>query len=272
MRRIRRWELTAHSLQYLSRSEPEPSKASLLDSKQAQRMATFKQARVDYFSYVEGIVASEEAAVANWLRSWAGVAEDQVIAPEALQRASREEERRLIEQSIGAEMRATCDLLEVDGGETGAETSDGGVWSDDGESASASASGGSGFSQSGSGGVVAPAARKHRSSIPTFGAEKEGRRERIKGFITRTTNSLSSALPSSSHSTAVPPSPTLPSEPAAFASTQPDVPHAARLAVPPLTTKQQIASQARKKEGFLYGNSKPVGHTTSGDGGGSWHK
>lgn len=233
-------------------------------------MATFKQARLDYFSYVEGIVASEEAAVSNWLRSWAGVAEDQVITTEAAQRASREVERRIVAQSIGADLAANCELLEVEGGETGPETSDGGLWSDDG--GSVSASGGSGFSQGGSGGVETPATRKQRSSIPAFAVEKEGRRERIKGFIARTTNSLSSSLPSSSHATGAPPSPSPFNKSTITSSTPHDVAQPAGLAVPPLSTKQQLASQARKKEGFLYGSSKPVGHTTSGDGGGSWHK
>ncbi|GAA6059346.1 hypothetical protein JCM10212_003244 [Sporobolomyces blumeae] len=59
--------------QYLGKSEPDAAKLAAADAKQVERVSAFRQQRVEYFSFVEGLVASEEDAVSEWLRVWANV-------------------------------------------------------------------------------------------------------------------------------------------------------------------------------------------------------
>lgn len=165
----------------------------------------------------------------------------------------------------------------------GAET-DGGALSDDAGSASAT-SGGSALS---SGGALAnkAARRRRRSSIPNFTADGDGSGagERFKGFLNKAsqrlssatqqlssaTQQLSSALPSpTSAQSASTLSPDQLSRPAASAPAPPLKSTSSTLTVPSTTPAAKAMNQ-RRKEGLLFATRAGTGHTTTGDGGGSW--
>lgn len=95
--------------------------------------------------------------------------------------------------------------------------------------------------------------------MPAFVSEMEGTRGRIKGFLSRT--GITAPSPAGQSTPATP----------SKADEPPQLLPSPRLSAPPQTKKQQQAN-LRKKEGFLWATSKPVGHTAVGDGGGHWHK
>lgn len=249
-------------MQYLSRTENEPSKTASLDSKQIARSAAFQQHRIEYYAFVESLVESEERAAEVWLKAWAGVEDDpvRITITEEARWESRDKQRLTVARSLadGLPSFENGEHLEGGGGETD------GAFSDDG----GSASGGSALSRGETGGAGGkgagqPTRRRRRSSIPAFTVDKEGARDRIKGFLKTAQHQISSAMPSS-HS-----SPTL----SADAIPRPVLSNKATttLTVPAVSTsRSQLASQARRKEGLLYATSKPASHTTTGDGGGSW--
>ncbi|KAM0756460.1 ArfGap-domain-containing protein [Meredithblackwellia eburnea MCA 4105] len=282
---------------YLSRTDLDGTKASTLDAKQAARTASFHASRLEYFAALESIVESEEAAVASWLRTWAGVPEDvgNSSLTEEARKASREEQRHTVARSLGMSVAASLAAAQngeagfsSGGAEAGVSDVEGGVMSDDG------ASGGSAISQKSQ--DLAAQKRRRRASVQGlgFGLEKEGgTRDRIKGFIkTQLSSAQNSFQPSRSnpigsrhsHSQSVswdnspsspllgaPPSPTIP-PPASVPVLPPISTSTATLSVPPSAVKLPSHSSGRKKEGFLWATARPTGHTTAGDGGGQWHK
>lgn len=165
---------------------------------------------------------------------------------------------------------------EFEGGETASDVD--GVLSDDGGSASTPSN--SGFSQHST-----PATKKRRPvSVGQY--DREGTADRIKGFLKASLASAQNSVQSSprpgkhghSHSQSL-------SQPLEFTSLTPASPKSSPASLPPLNpipsgsisvspamTKQQMASLERKKEGVLWATAKPTGHTTTGDGGGQWHK
>ncbi|KAI5481417.1 Arf GTPase activating protein [Pseudohyphozyma bogoriensis] len=274
-------------------------KIAILDSRQFSRNSSFRVIRLEYYAFVEGLVESEESAVAAWLKDWAGISDspDPTIvkhtAAEEARRASRDYQKDVLEKTLGSDL---ADILVP--GEEITDMSDGMV-SDDGASAGASASGGSGFSHGtgaglGLGHTASPASmpppghRRRRSSAQNFGFDKEGTRDRIKGFIktsfSNAHSSIQSALPSSSapqhsHSqSASAESATSPksdrgstfSPPLAGAifKSSPSVPSG--LVAPSSPSKQQVVN-GRKKEGFLWTQSRP-GATAADEGSGQWNK
>ncbi|GAA5857567.1 hypothetical protein JCM5353_002571, partial [Sporobolomyces roseus] len=209
---------------YLAKVEPDSSKIAHADAKQGERTDLFRVHRIEYFSFVEGIVASEEHAVAAWMQAWENVVEHGVGDDSV---SSSREGWVHLEQSGGGK----CDLsahaqlldalnLDSDPGSPALTAS-----------GSASANGRPAPSRSSTLDLPPPispahsqeynkdAKRRRRTSLPhwglspspSVGAEKEGghhsgggRRDRLKGFIksslTSAQNSLQSALPSSSSS------------------------------------------------------------------------
>ncbi|ORY75010.1 putative GTPase activating protein for Arf-domain-containing protein [Leucosporidium creatinivorum] len=273
---------------YLARTEPDSLKAASLDSKQAARTAAFEQQRHEYHHYVEGLIEGEEAAVATWLRQWAGVVDDpsvHITDSEEARRESRDRQRATVARSLREQIVDTVaseESVEVNGGET-----EGGALSDDGGSASAT----SGGSALGSGGALANKAtrRRRRSSIPNFSADGDGSGagERFKGFLNKAsqrltsatqqlssaTQQLSSALPTPNSSAQSAPtlSPDQLPRPAAPAPAPTPAPakSSTNLAVPSSTPAAKALNQ-RRKEGLLFATRTGTGHTTTGDGGGSW--
>ena len=195
-------------------------------------------------SFLEGLVESEEAAVADWLAEWSGIPSPSISREGALlaRKKSVEERKNEIEFWM-TNVETLPTVKEGEGIESG--VSDSGMVSD------ASASGGSGFSQK-------DEKSKRRSSMPVIPVEKEDRRDRLKEFM----SSLQFALPHTSS----------PLEPVAPSiQLLPPSPTTTKLHRPPLN-KLQLASAARKKEGFLWATRTSTEHSQSGDGGGSWHK
>lgn len=247
--KVRLWsrcqiELTS---QFLATTSVTGAKAELLDSKQRTRTAAFAQARADFLGFVQGIVESEEGAIASWLRAFAGVPEPPILDGEGAllaRRNSVEEQQISLERKL-RDVGSLPVLREADGAY---EVSDGAV-SDDGGSA-ASASGGSGFS-------AVEDKNRRRASLPAVSLEKEGR---FRGFMRSAQHSFQAAIPSAHTS---PPPATYPT-----LHVLPPTPAAETL---PLS-KQELASAARKKEGFLYATKAAMGHSSHGDGGGGWHK
>ncbi|GAA6002766.1 hypothetical protein JCM10207_007665 [Rhodosporidiobolus poonsookiae] len=196
---------------YLGRSDSDTAKTASLDSKQADRAASFRQQRIDYFSFLEGLVETEERAVAAWLRSWAGVGDE------------AEEEQR--EQARTATLTALEGMplqREAGKGRGSAGSSKdgwihvGGAAPPDAQHEAASLEGTSVEDASLPSGPSTPASddkarRRRRSSIPHFhlpgvgGEHREprdrefsgGTRERLKGFLKNAQNSIQSALPAS---------------------------------------------------------------------------
>jgi len=293
-----RW-LTYSRSQYLARAESDPAKVASLDAKQAERAASFRQERVDFFSFLEGLVESEEGAVAAWLRSWAGLLEngaepsvdehrsDSLAALEGA--GARSKPRPSAGSSVGGEswqqhLEGFPDYLAeaVTGPDDPLPLP---ATSDDGHSAAPSASGQSALSRTTTEGGTesgsAPSsekARRRRSSLPVFGLgngavekdkEPSGKRDRLRGFFKSAHQSISSALPTSSSSAALAdvlvtrhasPPPPVP---------RPSAPAPAHLSVPP---RASPAVQPRKKEGFLHATEAGQKHTTSGDAGARYHR
>lgn len=272
--------LTPWLCQFLARTEPDSAKAASLDAKQAVRSAAFEQQRHEYHHYVEGLIEAEEAAVATWLRQWAGIADDpsvHITDSEEARRESRDRQRATVARSLREQIVdsvANEEQIETAGAET-----DGGMMSDDGGSASAT-SGGSALSSGGALGAKA-ARRRRRSSIPNFSvdAEGSGAGDRFKGFLNKAsqrlssathqissaTQQLSSAIPTP-HSSA-PLTTNVTADPLPQPMPSPSKPSAS-LAVPASTSAAKNSD--RRKEGLLYATRAGTGHTTSGDGGGSW--
>ena len=181
--------------------------------------------------------------MADWLAEWSGIPSPSITREGALlaRRKSVEETKNEIELKM-TNVDSLPTVKEGEGLESG--VSDSGMISD------ASVSGGSGFSQK-------EEKNKRRASMPaTLPVEKENRRDRLKGFMKTAQNSF---LPHSSPSSVAPSVQLLPPSPTT------------RIPRPPLS-KNQLASAARKKEGFLWATRGSTEHSQSGDGGGSWHK
>jgi len=230
------------------------------------------------------LVEAEEGAVASWLRSWAGVPDDEqdVKHSEQARRVDREQQQRTLTHSLQASIslpQQWTDSSEGHGIDDG-DLSDNGVFSDGGISAHSGTSGGGGAG--GQGGAKSNR-RQNRSSIPAdFHYREGGTRDKIKNFVRNAQTSIASAMPSS-HPTPLSPSyatrsPTLGSGPfSPPLASQPKPPSPASLQPPAAsssTAKQQLASAQRKKEGFLLAKSKARGTTEfkTADSGGHWHK
>jgi len=211
--------------QYLAKAELDSSKIAHADAKQAERTDLFRVHRIEYFSFVEGIVASEEHAVAAWMQAWENVGEYGIEAAHGSVSSSREGWTNLDGSGGKSDLSAHAQLLDALN-----------LDSDPGSpaltaSGSASANGRPAPSRSSTLDLPPPtspahsheynkdAKRRRRTSLPhwglspspSVGAEKEGtgnsaggRRDRLKGFIksslTSAQHSLQSALPSSSSS------------------------------------------------------------------------
>lgn len=167
---------------------------------------------------------------------------------------------------------------------------DAGTLSDDPGSASATSAG----SALSSGGVLAAKAakKKRRASLPYFGPEGDGggggAGERFKGFFDKASHRISSAAqqaanqlssatsnlshpppstPSPTTSAQSPPPPRSPSSPQFHELPQPTpAPKTSILSVP---SKGQQSNQ-RRKEGLLFATRSATGHSSTGDGGGSY--
>lgn len=220
---------------------------------------------------VESLVESEEVTTATLLKVWSGVPEDTSLTTSKLEE-SRRKSRHQQHSSVARTLSASITYRDIAAG----------VFDSDEESdAEDSRSGGSGFSQINE---LQSSSRKRRSSIPSFSAdplkekEPERKRDRLKIFLKHSLGSTSNNLfdpPRSPTLIETPRSPPLgetsPSIP--FPSTSsPPLPSSERTTIPPPTPKQELASQARKKEGFLWSTTKSISHTASGDGGGHYYK
>ncbi|GAA5912622.1 hypothetical protein JCM8208_004794 [Rhodotorula glutinis] len=258
---------------YLGRAESDPVKLASLDARQAERAATFRQDRVAFFSFLEGLVESEEGAVVSWLRSWAGLLEN------GTEPSSVDTHR--------SESLAALEGSPNDGG--------GGTRGKPRPSAGSSVGGESwerhlegfptyladGGAEFGSGSrPSSDKARRRRSSLPVFGLggvgapdkdkEPAGKRDRIKDFFRSAQHSISSAIPTSSSSAAL--ADVLVTR---HASPPPPVPtpsSSTHLGIPPRAAPSSSAQQPRKKEGFLYATEAGQKHTTSGDAGARYHR
>ncbi|GAA5828274.1 hypothetical protein JCM11251_002671 [Rhodosporidiobolus azoricus] len=238
---------------YLSRgADSDLTKTAAHDSKQAERAALFRQQRIEYFAFLEGLVESEEGAVASWLRTWAdaqggeeGRQRDQArqASLDALEGLQPPRELGRGRGFAGSSkdgwvhVDGLPDFVDPDsiavGGATAVETDLGGP----------SSSGFSNHAVVGEPSAASPATssddkaarRRRRSSIPHFhvpgagtaGNERErensagGTRDRLKGFLRSATSSIQSALPASASSPNLPadlfrrpsPPPPLPSPP-----------------------------------------------------------
>ncbi|KPV78070.1 uncharacterized protein RHOBADRAFT_50584 [Rhodotorula graminis WP1] len=226
---------------YLGRAESDPAKIASLDSKQAERAAAFRQDRVAFFSFLEGLVESEEGAIASWLRAWAGPLENGA-EPSSVD-TCRSDTLAALEGSPnggGGARKPRPSAGSSGGGESWERHLEGFPTyladavtgpddaapfppaSDDGHSAAPSASGQSAASRTTTDGGVESAsgsrpssdkARRRRSSLPVFGLggvaspdkdkEPAGKRDRIKDFFRSAHHSISSAIPTSSSSAAL---------------------------------------------------------------------
>ncbi|CDR35879.1 hypothetical protein NBRC10512_005379 [Rhodotorula toruloides] len=285
---------------YLSRGDSDTAKIASLDAKQAERAATFRQLRIDYFSFVEGLVESEERAVATWLRTWASVREAQVPNEDGREASLRALEGRKASNGYSPGLGDLPDYL-VDAisspSSNGAE-----LRSDDGHSAAPTSlhSAISRITTPGETTLSPPIPtsptqddprRRRRTSMP-FGMggakgkdEKDGdrKRDRLKEFFKSAQQSITSALPASASSAHLaldalprlsqPPSPLPTSATSPTAPSGPQhAPIASQLApalslVPPPALSRPSGSQPRRKEGFLFATETGQKHTQSGDGG-----
>jgi len=103
--------------QYLGRAESDPAKVASLDSKQAERAAAFRQDRVAFFSFLEGLVESEEGAIASWLRAWAGLL-DTGAEPSSVD-MYRSASLAALEGSSSVDMYRSASLAALEGSSTG---------------------------------------------------------------------------------------------------------------------------------------------------------
>ncbi|BGP12419.1 hypothetical protein JCM10213_001977 [Rhodosporidiobolus nylandii] len=292
---------------YLGRGESDAAKVASLDLKQADRAASFRQQRLDYFSFLEGLVESEERAVASWLRTWAdaGGSEDAAQQDRAQARMASLaalEGRTPPKLSAGSSsngwihVQGSPDPDSIAVGEA--------TLIDDPSSAAPSTSpnlahGDPPFSPLPLSSADDKAQRRRRSSIPHFHLaehkerEREvsgGARDRLKGFLKNASYSIQAALPTSASSpTLIPdafqrrpsPPPPIPQHSPPLFSPGPSpsnpiqpLPHPAQSLAPPPTRPplHSAASHMRRKEGFLYATDAPQKHTASGSGGGVWNR
>ncbi|GAA5858800.1 hypothetical protein JCM8547_004993 [Rhodosporidiobolus lusitaniae] len=216
---------------YLGRGESDAAKNAVHDAKQAERVETFQQQRVEYFAFLEGLVESEERAVAAWLRTWAGVeGENAGGEAEREKHAAREASLAALEGGVGAGGTGA-----LKGRASGASSKEGWVHipgltegyvdpesiavgesttipTDDNGSNTGSTSDHSSHNPP----LSPPPSsddkirRRRRSSIPHFhlptssssntasSADASGnKRDRLKGFLKTASNSIQSALPTS---------------------------------------------------------------------------
>ncbi|GJN92122.1 hypothetical protein Rhopal_005152-T1 [Rhodotorula paludigena] len=291
---------------YLARGESDVSKVASLDAKQAERLATFRQVRVDFFSFLEGLVESEERAVASWLRAWADLHEgsrpafdaethrhDSLAALEGTKPKKRPSGASSKDSwyHVGGLPTYLADAVSVGG----SRSPDLLGTSDDGHS-TPSASGHSGLSRTNTNGTEPPPAtpstdnarRRRRTSLPHFGLgvaksdEKDppassGKRERLKGFFRAAGTSLLPSSPSTASiadvlaplrsSSPPPPVPSVPPPPSlALPAPQPATNHA------PPRALTSASSQSRKKEGYLFATETGQKHTQAGDNGQRYHR
>ncbi|BGP36366.1 hypothetical protein JCM10449v2_000267 [Rhodotorula kratochvilovae] len=193
---------------YLARGESDPTKIATLDAKQADRAASFRQLRIDFFSFLEGLVESEERAVASWLRAWADLRSGDDDGDERSPDAHRSASLAALEgaQHAGAHAARARPRPSAGSSTTGESWCQVGglptyladavsgpddpaplplpLASDDGHSAAPSGSGLSALSRTTTGGLEPASStpssaqsRRRRSSLPVFGlgasAEKE---------------------------------------------------------------------------------------------------
>ncbi|GAA5972739.1 hypothetical protein JCM11641_002999 [Rhodosporidiobolus odoratus] len=220
---------------YLGRGDSDAAKNASLDSKQADRAATFKQQRIDYFSFLEGLVESEEGAVASWLRAWATTS-----VPASKDRIDSDSSRESARQASLAALEGTAvtsgrsqgslskeewihvgglpDYIDPDSIAVGEPTLSPVLSPLQFPSAPTPVT--QEPRDSGPPSVIPPstddkARRRRRSSIPHFHfashehpreREREpsgGKRDRIKGLLNKAHSSLQAALPSSASSPAL---------------------------------------------------------------------
>ncbi|BGP28523.1 hypothetical protein JCM10296v2_000258 [Rhodotorula toruloides] len=286
---------------YLSRGDSDTAKIASLDAKQAERAATFRQLRIDYFSFVESLVESEERAVATWLRTWANVREEQMPSEDGREASLRALEGR--KAPNGGYSPGLGDHPDYLVEAISSPSSDGAeLRSEDGHSAAPTSLHSAisrittpGETTSSSSTPISPTqddSRRHRRTSLPFGMggakgkdEKDGdrKRDRLKEFFKSAQQSITSALPASASSAHIaldalprlsqPPSPlpTSPTSPTSPSGSQ----HAAiasQLALAPAsaplpTSSRPNGSQPRRKEGFLFATETGQKHTQSGDGG-----
>ncbi|GAA5907611.1 hypothetical protein JCM6882_004422 [Rhodosporidiobolus microsporus] len=221
---------------YLARgAESDATKTAAHDSKQAERAALFRQQRIEYFAFLEGLVESEEGAVAAWLRTWADVAggeegqqreqarQASLDALEGLHPAREPGKGRGSAGSskdgwvhVGGLPDYVVDPDSIAVGEATTVETDSGAQSTSGASTHAVV-GEPSFPSPASSTDDKAARRRRRSSIPHFHlpgtgtstGERErepsgGTRDRLKGFLKSATNSIQSALPASTSSPNLP--------------------------------------------------------------------
>lgn len=249
--------------QYLARTEADSGS----DSKQAAKSLAFNSTCLEYSSFLEGLLEAEETAVAFWLRTWAGVKGDPSVrasVTEEAQRENREKYHASIARSLGERLR---DRVEVEDDGDAAESD---AASEEGGSASAT-SGGSAISSASNLPRKRSFQRRRRSSIPTFGVvehEGESAGDRFKGFLNKASQRISSATHQLSTATQE------------FSSRMP-IPHSSTsttehntrvsLSAPARTpANHSPGGELRRKEGLLFATRAAIGHTSAGDGGGSW--
>ncbi|GAA5923076.1 ADP-ribosylation factor GTPase-activating family protein [Sporobolomyces koalae] len=286
---------------YLAKSELDESKLAALDAKQTERTALFRQQRVDYFSFIEGILASEEHAVAAWLLAWQDVESDDRSVHNGAN-TSVDGWVHLGDVTDPAEPPKLLDAIHLDSDPERPSGSHSAPISLDDHaipSRSSTLDVPPAMSPATSSEQLQDHKRKRRTSLPHWGlspspsagAEKPGiatpgRRDRFRGFIKSAQHSLQSALPtsSSSHNLFSPTSATGPGPRTPpllsdeFFPVSPDAtaPCAVHLLPPPSPRRsrspQSLGSHPRKKEGFLYATEAGQKHSSSGDGGARYNR
>ncbi|GAA6010162.1 hypothetical protein JCM11491_005370 [Sporobolomyces phaffii] len=279
---------------YLSKHEPDASKLASSDQKQAERTELFRQGRIEYFSFVEGIVASEEHAVAAWLLAWENISEEEEDTSRDVGETSREGWVHLDEgraETTTSQVKL-LDALHLDN-EPASPSLEITTTPSSGSRPTASRSSTLDLppplSPLPSSEGQKDLRRKRRTSLPQWslspspsaGADKDsatgGRRDRLKGFINRSLTtaqqSLQSALPSSNSSTSIfsPTSDAFPTSPTATTAPRtPPMPPNDFLRTPQANTAASAPS--RRKEGFLYATEVGQKHSSAGDGGARYNR
>ncbi|KAK4050494.1 hypothetical protein OIO90_005077 [Microbotryomycetes sp. JL221] len=249
---------------YLAKVEPDSTKSTTLEQKQASRAASFEQERLDYFYAIEGLVESEEAAVALWLQQWAGILDDPSVKhaeSEEVLRKSRQRQRATVARSLGERMLESATNDELFDGETDSD--------DDAASLSAT-SAGSAFS-----GIIrrrSETKKNRRASLPHFGADGQGTTgDRFKGLLSKTgerissaTQQISSAAQQAGHQLSSV------AEQLSNAATSSNKPSQDKATLAPPINIDRNSDSPRRKEGLLFATKAGVGHASQGDGGGAW--
>ncbi|GAA6040400.1 hypothetical protein JCM8097_007597 [Rhodosporidiobolus ruineniae] len=212
---------------YLSRTGEKDDKVAAHDAKQAERVASFRQQRVEYFAFLEGLVETEESAVAAWIRSWADVdgSAEQQSRDRARQASLAALEGSPVEGRAPIKPRGSAGSSKDGwihvGGTPGYSLNSEPAPTDSATTSTPSSSAhGHGGGESTSPAPATPASdedknrRRRRSSIPHFHLpgggggptspapeprerESSGKRDRFKGFLKTAQNALESALPAS---------------------------------------------------------------------------